>query len=97
MVMFRRLLRVSRRRQRQPMMNCLILDEKAVSRLPFYPRHWLGRGRLWHPVVGPEAHDVTPHAEPNWRRHFREDGRAVTCVHVPVTVHRSGQCRISYV
>jgi len=21
----------------------------------------------------------------------------VTCVHVPVTVHRSGQCRISYV
>jgi len=22
---------------------------------------------------------------------------AVTCVHVPVTVHRSGQCRISYV
>jgi len=23
--------------------------------------------------------------------------RLVTCVHVPVTVHRSGQCRISYV
>jgi len=25
------------------------------------------------------------------------DKDIVTCVHVPVTVHRSGQCRISYV
>ena len=25
------------------------------------------------------------------------DVHGVTCVHVPVTVHRSGQCRISYV
>ena len=26
-----------------------------------------------------------------------EEVEIVTCVHVPVTVHRSGQCRISYV
>ena len=29
--------------------------------------------------------------------HGSLDNEGVTCVHVPVTVHRSGQCRISYV
>ena len=27
----------------------------------------------------------------------KADGNVVTCVHVPLTVHRSGQCRISYI
>jgi len=85
MVMFQCLLRIPRRRQRQPMMNCLILDEKAASCLPFYPRHWLGRGQLPHPLVGPEGHDVPPHAQTNWRRHFREDSRALSRAEQPAS------------
>ena len=59
-------------------MNCLILNKKAASCLPFYLRDWLGRGQLLHPLVEPEAHVVLPHAEPNWQRHFHEDNHAFT-------------------
>ena len=33
----------------------------------------------------------------NLKRRRGDVSNIVTCVHVPVTVHRSGQCRISYV
>jgi len=58
-------------------MNRLILEENAASCLPFFSRHWLGRGQVLHPLVGPKGNDVPPHAEPNWGPHFREDTRAL--------------------
>ena len=77
MVMFQYLLRVPHRRLRQAIMNSLFLDEKAASRLPFYPRHWLGWGQLPYSLMRPEGHDILLHAEPNWRPHFRADSLAL--------------------
>ena len=65
--------------------------------------HWADRMRV---VLHPMNYDATILLGPSEGGQGGKDapdgfpvyGRiTVTCVHVPVTIHRSGQCRTSYV
>ena len=48
-------------------------------------------------LEGGNSHDDKVRCAPGHHAPEEHNSHDVTCVHVPVTVHRSGQCRISYV